>query len=96
MMTAAEAKSISDAVHNNSPIDPLLIDERYESGNLIMDELDHAATWAARSGDYNAYLSITKFSNAVVKDAVDNLVALGYTVDESRVRSYGEILFSWN
>lgn len=95
MMTAAEAKSVSDAVNNNDPIDPLLIDERYETGNLILDELDHAAIWAAREGKYTAYLAIQKYPNNVVDMAIEELVDLGYEVDTTRLRSYDELHFSW-
>lgn len=96
MMTAAEAKSVSDAVNNNTPIDPLLIDERYETGNLILDELDHAAIWAARAGLYNAYLDVSKYPKSVRTMAVDELGTLGYNVDITRLRSENEIHFSWN
>lgn len=96
LITAAEAKVMADAVNNGGSIDPLLIDERNETGNLVIDELDHAATWAARSGLYNAYLDISKFPAAAVNNAITVLQGVGYVVDTTRLQSYKEILFSWD
>lgn len=95
MLTAVEMKSISNAVVNNTSINPTLISETSPSGNIIIDELQHAGTWAARAGNYAAYLAISKFPLNLVDNAVDVLVGLGYTVDETRLRFYNEIMFSW-
>lgn len=96
LITAAQATSMANAVNGGGYIDPLLIDERNETGNLVIDELDHAATWAARSGLYNAYLDISKFPMAAVNNAISILQSVGYVVDKSRLESYKEILFSWS
>lgn len=94
-MTALEAKSVSDAVNNNDPIDPDLIDERFETGNLIIDELDHVIIWAARKGEYTAYLDVSKYLDAIVTMAINALESQGYVVDTTRLRSYNELIVGW-
>jgi len=95
MITAVQAKSVSDAVNNDDPVDPALINESNPTGNLIIDELNHSAVWAAKSGEYSAYLAISKYNDDIVNMALDNLVTLGYDVDTTRLGGYKEIAFSW-
>lgn len=96
MITAANAKIVSDAVNNGDPIDPNLIYEANGTGNLIIDELNHAVVWAAKEGKYATYLAVSKFSDAAVQNAVTTSESLGYTVDSTRLKYYKEIVLSWD
>jgi biotin operon repressor len=44
---------------------------------------------------YEAYLSISKFPDTAVDNAIEMLEDAGYVVDTTRLQSYKELLFSW-
>lgn len=95
MLTAVQAKVISDSQTGGGMIDASLLDEK-RTGNRILDEANHNVLWAAMTGLYNATLNINNFSNDVIENALTTFGSLGYTVDSTRRRSYKEIVLSWD
>jgi hypothetical protein len=95
MLSAAQAKTISDDQAAGITPDPILLTEQ-TTGRRIMDELNHAILWKAMTGGYQAYITISIYSDEVINQAIDDLITLGYVVDTSRMASYKELVTSWN
>lgn len=96
MITATQAKSVSDDVNNGDPVDTNLINESNGTGNLLVDEMNHSVVWAAKQGEYTAYLAISKFSDNVIATAITTISGLGYVVSTTRLHGYKELVVSWD
>lgn len=93
MMAAANATLVSDAVLAGD--DPTTVPSPKRLGNEFMDEMNVAVLFAAMKGLKTAYLTIRKFPQETIDNCIDKLEDLGYSVDRSRERSYGEIFVTW-
>lgn len=95
MITKAQAKSIADAQHTGATVNSALLDEE-AIGRQILDDANHAVLWAAKRGYYTTPVNIGLFTDLVIDQAITDILALGYTVDQTRRPGYKELFLGWS
>ncbi len=93
MISATQATTISDAVVAGD--NPPSVASTARQGNELLDEMNVSVIFAGMKGLRTAYLNVSKYPDITVGSASATLTGLGYTVDNSRLRYYKEIVVVW-
>jgi len=95
MLSATQAKTISDAITGGGTPDPMLLTES-NTGNRMLDDANHDVLWAAKKGETTCVVNINIFPENVINSNLTTIQGLGYIVDEDRRRQYKEVRLSWD
>lgn len=94
MIEATLATAISDLVRDGGY--PPAVPPTTREGNTLLDEMNMAVVHACMRGNKSTYLAVQKYHPTVIANSIETIEMLGYTVDQSRLRSYKELVVTWS